>query len=316
MSTKIRRSKWIHRVLSLIIAGTLFGSCGSGGKHYDDTPTGGNVLIVADECQQPLLDVELDTFMKLYKYATVRTDYLPESNVFDRLLHDDSVRIGIVCRELTETEKAYFTAQKIVPRTTKVAVDAVALLLHPQNPDTQLTYSQVSSLVRGESVRWPSNRLRDSVKIVFDRNGSSNARLLHERFVKDGATPKHWYALNSNKAVIDYVASTPGAMGVVGVNWISDRHDPEVESFLNKVKIAEISLPEDSAGSDFYGPYQAYIALKKYPLTRDVYVISREGRNGLGTGFASFLAGDQGQRLVRMCGLLPATMPVRIINIR
>ncbi|MFM7729283.1 MAG: phosphate ABC transporter substrate-binding protein, partial [Flavobacteriales bacterium] len=75
-------------------------------------------------------------------------------------------------------------------------------------------------------------------------------------------------------------------------------------------------LPEDSAGSDFYGPYQAYIALKKYPLTRDVYVISREGRNGLGTGFASFLAGDQGQRLVRMCGLLPTTMPVRIINIR
>jgi phosphate transport system substrate-binding protein len=73
----------------------------------------------------------------------------------------------------------------------------------------------------------------------------------------------------------------------------------------------------DSTGMqlDYYKPYQAYIALKNYPLTRDVMIINREGRNGLGTGFASFVAGDKGQRMIRLMGLLPATMPVRIIQV-
>jgi phosphate transport system substrate-binding protein len=43
-------------------------------------------------------------------------------------------------------------------------------------------------------------------------------------------------------------------------------------------------------------------------------MISREGRAGLGTGFVSFVAGDAGQRIIRMAGLLPATMPVRLIK--
>ena len=58
----------------------------------------------------------------------------------------------------------------------------------------------------------------------------------------------------------------------------------------------------------------AYIALKQYPLIREVYMINREGRAGLGTGFVSFVAGDQGQRIIRLMGMLPATMPVRIVK--
>jgi phosphate transport system substrate-binding protein len=56
--------------------------------------------------------------------------------------------------------------------------------------------------------------------------------------------------------------------------------------------------------------------LKQYPLIRNVYIVNREGRNGLGTGFASFIAGDQGQRLLKLMGMLPATMPVRLIQFK
>ncbi|MFM8431185.1 MAG: PstS family phosphate ABC transporter substrate-binding protein [Bacteroidota bacterium] len=308
----------VHLAASLVFF--LFGiSCNSPEKKgYDDTPTSGSVQILADECHQPLVDVELDTFMKLYKYAIVRPTYLPEQQVFDKLLHNDTFRVAVVSRELNEQEKKHFESISYYPRTTKVAVDALALILNPANPDTQLTYAEVGEMISGSRIFWKKEKGQsaDSIRIVFDRSGSANARLLKERFLNEKDFPTNCYALNSNKEVIDYVSKTKGAVGVIGVNWISDRHDPEVESFLSKVKIAEISNPEDSTTTTYYGPYQAYIALKKYPLTRDVYVISREGRNGLGTGFASFFAGDQGQRLVRMCGLLPATMPVRIINIR
>jgi phosphate transport system substrate-binding protein len=88
------------------------------------------------------------------------------------------------------------------------------------------------------------------------------------------------------------------------------------DQFLSKIRVVELSPPDTSQFSnEFFKPYQAYIALKQYPLTRDVYMISREGRNGLGTGFASFVAGDQGQRIIRLMGMLPATMPVRLIQV-
>ena len=64
--------------------------------------------------------------------------------------------------------------------------------------------------------------------------------------------------------------------------------------------------------SDFIDEFAP--ALSQYPLIREVYMINREGRAGLGTGFVSFVAGDAGQRIVRIAGLLPATMPVRLIK--
>ncbi len=105
-------------------------------------------------------------------------------------------------------------------------------------------------------------------------------------------------------------------MGVIGVNWISDSDDSTAGAFLKKVNVVALSMPDTSKNElEFNKPFQAYIALKKYPLLRDVVIISREGRNGLGTGFASFVAGDKGQRMIRLQGLLPATMPVRIIKV-
>ena len=92
--------------------------------------------------------------------------------------------------------------------------------------------------------------------------------------------------------------------------WVSDAEDSTANSFLKSVRVAGISLEEDP-----YQPYQAYIAQKQYPLTREVVVISREARSGLGSGFLTFVASDKGQRVVLKAGLVPATMPVRIVEI-
>jgi phosphate transport system substrate-binding protein len=105
-------------------------------------------------------------------------------------------------------------------------------------------------------------------------------------------------------------------IGIIGLNWISDGDDPKSLGFLNQIKVMSVSSKKTNAKSEeAYAPYQAYIAQKFYPLTRELFVISREARAGLGTGFASFVAGDKGQRIVLKSGLLPATMPVRIIGL-
>lgn len=93
---------------------------------------------------------------------------------------------------------------------------------------------------------------------------------------------------------MEYVKNKPNAIGIIGVGWISDSNDTTAMSFLNDIRVMSVKNEESSEFTDYYKPFQAYIALKQYPLTRDVFLINRESRNGLGTGFASFVAGDQG----------------------
>jgi phosphate transport system substrate-binding protein len=63
-------------------------------------------------------------------------------------------------------------------------------------------------------------------------------------------------------------------------------------------------------------PSQNNIAEGTYPLARDLYIINCQGYSGLGMGFASFVAGDIGQRIILKSGLLPVRMPGRNIIIK
>ena len=306
-------------ILLLIIC--EYGCQSSSVKHepYTDTPTSGEILILADESYQPMVQVQIDTFMEIYKYARINVKYLPESEVFNELMNNENVRLAIVARELTTNEKNFFENKKIIPRTLKIAEDAVALIVNKSNVDTAITYEQLENIFQGKITTWNqlnNGGIRDSVRIVFDKNGSTNARFLNDKFLKGNKFPANIYATNSNTAVVDYVSLNRGSIGVIGVNWISDKDDSLAGAFLKRICVVELSMPDtNNAELEFNKPFQAYIALKKYPLLRDVMIISREGRNGLGTGFAAFVAGDKGQRMIRLMGLLPATMPIRIIQV-
>ena len=305
----------------LIILICSFGCQPSTVKHepYTDTLTMGEITILADESYKPMVQVQIDTFMEIYKYAKINVKYLPESELFNELMNNDAIRIAITSRELNLNEKNFFENQKIIPRTLKIAEDAIALVVNKENSDTLITYEQLEKILKGEVVTWnqlKAGGIKDSIRIVFDKNGSTNARFLNDKFLSGKKFPPNIFATNSNSSVIEYVNSNKGSLGVIGVNWISDNDDSLTVDFLKKINVVALSLPDtNKTQSEFYKPYQAYIALKKYPLLRDVMIISREGRNGLGTGFASFVAGDKGQRMIRLMGLLPATMPIRIIQV-
>lgn len=313
--------KRILHIFSIFAAITFLFSCNNGAQHepYTDTPTSGEVLILADESYEPLIQVQIDTFQEIYKYAKFNVRYLPEEELFKQLMNNDTVRIAITTRDLNDGEKRDFEAQKIIPRNLKIASDAIALIVNNENKDTLITTEQLKSILLGKYSVWKDlngDGIKDSILVVFDRNGSANARYLKEKFLGDKSFPPNSYATNSNAAVVDYVSKTKGAIGVIGVNWISDSDDSLANSFLSKIKVMGVSqMDTNGTQLDYYKPFQAYIALKNYPLIRDVMIINREGRNGLGTGFASFVAGDKGQRMIRLMGLLPATMPIRIIQV-
>jgi phosphate transport system substrate-binding protein len=128
--------------------------------------------------------------------------------------------------------------------------------------------------------------------------------------------PEYCYSAGSSPAVIDYVEKHPNALGIISVNWISDSDDSITHNFLGRVNVVGITPEEFSEGDEFFTPHPAYVANKSYPFIREVYAVSRETFSGLGSGFINFVTHDQGQRIVLKMGMVPANMPIRLVQIR
>jgi phosphate transport system substrate-binding protein len=298
--------------LLVIVVAVLMLACNQpSGKHLD-TPISGSIKIAADESLRPIVEAELQTFEGIYLKANIDCDYLSESDAVDALMKD-SARLAVVTRRFTEEEKKYFRAIKITPVEFDVAISGIAVILNNQNADTVLTMDEIQSLLNGKISSW--NQLggnsRDGIEIVFDHPNSGLIRHLRDSVAHFEKLPANVYAAENNAAVVDYVAKTPNALGFIGLEWISDKDDSVSNTFLRKVRVASIAVAKDSAS---YQPYQAYIALKQYPLRRRITVLSREARAGLGTGFLNFFASERGQRIVLKAGLVPKTMPLRIVR--
>jgi phosphate transport system substrate-binding protein len=310
------KHNFLYSILGFTMLLLLTASCHNpmGVQPLNETPTRGNIKISVDESFQLLYDTQLFTFQSLYVNAKIAATYKPESEVLADFMND-SVRTVVLTRDLTQAEKDLLLSQKFVARTTKVAHDALALIVNRSNPDSMILDIQFADILRGKTTSWKqlNNKSGDlPINVVFDNNKSGNVRYFREKFSLTGNFPKNCFAVNSNAEVIKYVKENKSALGIISVNWISDTQDSISEKFLKDVRVVEVGTDP----LNYCKPYQGYIADGSYPFCRDVYMIGRETFSGLGTGFASFVAGDQGQRIVLKSGLVPATMPIRLIEIK
>jgi phosphate transport system substrate-binding protein len=150
---------------------------------------------------------------------------------------------------------------------------------------------------------------------VFDNDKSANIRYFKEEFKLPAQLPANFFSVKSNEEVINYVTQNKSAIGMISVNWICDKEDSVSRSFSDKIKIAAVSHQVLNPGS-YFMPDQGSIYNKSYPFTRTINLVSRENFAGLATGFISWCTSAQGQRIVLKSGLVPSTMPIRLIQIK
>ena len=306
--------------ISFLIPGILIliTSCNTGGsRETTDTPTSGNIRIAVDESFQPLIDTEIFTFTSLYTRAQIKPDYKPEYDVVDDFMND-SVKVIVTSRKLSDSQIQYLRDTLVVARIITFAYDALALITNKENKDTLINYNTVRDIFTGKTKSWKEVNPRsglDRISIIFDNNKSGNIRYFKELFGISETLGSNFYALNNNAEVIDFVSRNPEALGIISVNWISDKDDSLSMSFVNKINVLAISQQFLNDGS-YYRPYQGSIYDKSYPFVREVYLVSRETHTGLGSGFIQWATAEQGQRIVLKSGLVPATMPIRLVQIK
>ena len=293
-------------------------SCSSGGKQeIRDTPTSGNIKIAVDESFQPLMDTEIFTFTHLYRNAKITPEYKPEYDILNDFMND-SVRVMVTSKKLSDYQIQTLRDSLFVARTTTFAYDAMAFITNRKNPDTLMRYNELQDIFRGKIKDWkeinPKSRL-GKINVIFDNTRSGNIRYFKELFEISENLGDNFYAVKNNPEVIDYVSKNPNAMGIISVNWISDEDDSLSISFSNKVNVVAVSQKYSKDGN-FYRPHQGFIYDKSYPFVREIYLISRETHKGLGSGFIQWATAEQGQRIVLKSGLVPATMPIRLVQIK
>lgn len=313
-----KASIWTYGAAGLIIL-LFLASCGEGsGSKETDNPTHGKIKVGIDDSYRLLMDTEIYTFETLYKYAKFDTVYRNESEIVD-LFMKDSVPLMFISRKLTVDEEKYLNSRQFIPKTTLIAFDGLVFIVNPGNPDTNLYYDKIEGIFKGVIKTWkqvnPKSKLGD-IKVVFDNYKSCNPRYIREKF-NLANLPSSCFAVNSNADVISFVTKNPNSIGVISVNWISDKEDTVSNRFLKQIKVVGVSSPgNNDPGSTFYKPYQAYIAQGDYPFTRNIYCINRQTYRGLAFGLSSFVAGEKGQLIVLRSGMVPAAMPVRIVEIK
>jgi phosphate transport system substrate-binding protein len=173
--------------------------------------------------------------------------------------------------------------------------------------DTDMTLSDLKKMLNGDT--------KTDKNIVFDNPNSGLVRYLKNFAGVKDFKQKNIYSLNSNKEVIEYVSQHPDAIGITGFTWLNDP-DKDYADAAAKVKIVGIKDDIDKgAGGEYYTPSQTTLALKQYPLTRNLYIINCTGNYSVGARFAEFLRRDRGQRIILKSGILPENIPSRHIVI-
>ncbi len=305
----------LRKLLIFTILTLLWISCAERDKSGKalDTITTGEITIAVEEGYKPVIASCIDVFDSIYRTAKIIPHYVSEGEAVNSLIQD-SVQVIIIGRQLTSKEAEYFKSRGFSPPTTPIAYDALAFVLNPSNMDTVLTIQQVKDILIGKITAWkdvnPKSKL-GTLQLVFDNPGSGTLRYVRDSVVGGQELSKQASALKNNEEVIEYVSKNKNAIGVISANWISDTDDGGVQKFMREIRIADVAK---ETGKEGYGPYQAFLATGDYPFKRTIYIINAQARrNGLGAGFASYLAKD-GQRIMLKDGLLPANAVTRLIK--
>lgn len=297
------------RNFGFILIVMLFAACNDAAKEgaVVQTRTSGSAKILVDESFASIITDQVTVFNADYPDAEFNIVAGNENKIVPDFLND-SMGVIILSRMLHTDENKVYRNRGIIPKTSRFAIDGIALITNKDNIDTNITAEQVIDILNGRST--------DGRSLVFDNAYSSTLRYFKDLAKIKEIPAKGVYTLQTNNDVIKYIAANKNFIGVVGVNWLI-ANNVKMSDYIAKVKMMGVRNLKDKKNSDlFYKPTQINLIDGIYPFLRNVYIINCEGRDGLGTGFANWLMSQRGQLIVLKSGLGPHKMMPREFNLK
>lgn len=272
--------------------------------------TKGALVVAADEAIEPVMRREVAEFTSQYPQAAIDVRVM-EAREAVAAFAADSVRVIAIARRMNEGERKALTDAKIWFEEYHVAQSAVAVIAHPLNPRKEIGVRELDSIFTGTRTAWPGRGTGREIEAVIGGLNSSTNETFRDSILEGRAFGLSATPVSSSADIIDRVARTPNAIGLVPLNWLQGAGDVAVMAVGGPGFRPDTSLP---AGK-YFSPAQAYLYLYYYPLSTPVYIYTREVTRDLNLGFIAFVSSPPGQKIFQEAGLVPKTMPVRLIQL-
>lgn len=268
----------------------------AGCEEPKETPVKGELTVYADESFYPVVAAVADTFAKLYPEAKIATVKLTAREGITKVLNNEA-ELFVSSRRMNTEEEAFAKQQKVEVKTIKYCYDGVVMIVNAADTTTLIPFQEIQNLMR-------KGKFRNINKVYAPSLNSGITELLADSLEIPHAQLQVTMLPDENE-VIKAVQNERGSAGFIGYY-----------SFLQnqpKVRSLKAGLKEQLGIKDvYYEPHPGFFVQKLYPLTRMGVVLLNEVNIGLASGFATFLAGNIGQKMTLDAGLAPAAVPVRL----
>lgn len=238
----------------------------------------------------PLAQKEAEVFMEKHPEHSI-TVVGGGSGVGIAALIDGTTDIANASRGIKTKEKRLARKGGIKPMEHVVARDALSVIVHPSNPISKLTITQLERIFTGDIKTWKDVGGLPKPIVIYSRDSSSGtyvffkAKVLHKREFFPTALLQP-----SNGAIVQAISQTEGAIGYVGLAYLT-KH------------VKALAVAEE--GDVYIAPSMETASNGTYPITRALYMYSKGAPKGLVKLFLDFILSKQGQEIVGELGYVP-----------
>lgn len=205
-------------------------------------------------------------------------------------LMDGSTDIAMASRriKLDEKIKLQEAGQTVVEKI--IARDALAVIVNPKNKVSQLTRQQLEDIFTGKITSWKQVGGADLKIVVYSRETSSGTyEFFKESILKNKNYMSSVLSMPATGAIIQSVGQTPGAIGYVGLAYLTP-----------SVKAIKVSYD----GKNFVDPSFANAKNGSYPVVRPLYFYYVKQKEKAAKPFVDFCMSAEGQALVKKVGYI------------
>lgn len=203
-----------------------------------------------------------------------------------------ALHIGMTSRSLKASELQELPA--LTP--TVIGRDGVAVVMNRSVYDagvTQLTLAQVRDIWLGRITNWRELGGPDLPILAFDKELGRGTRDVFAGIVlgdADAEAPGTIGSLGENEMVLTTISENEGAISILSTGWVTN-------------EVVGVAIVSDDG--EVIEPTQNNVATGRYPLTRDLNLVTNGRPQGIAAEFINFLLSPQGQNFVELNGYTP-----------
>ncbi len=214
--------KFIALALALVLALSL-AACGSTNSDNatpndnsgDAAAITGTVSTDGSTSMEKVIGALSESFMSANGGVTV--NYNPTgSGSGITAVQEGTCDIGLSSRALKDEEKAAGLKETIL------AYDGIAIIVHPDNPVSDLTLEQIAKLYTGEIINWKDVGGNDAEVVLIGREAASGTRDGFESITGTKDACQYRQELTSTGDVITAVSQNPDAIGYASLASVKD----------------------------------------------------------------------------------------------